>query len=183
MIVSGTGSTLSIPAGWHVDVDTRLRAEDNAIITVGSEDAYSPKEGASIYFDDATPAGDWSYGSMDSTDTATWEVYNSVIVWNSGATSNRPLTCGYTETSVIHEFKNSVFYNPGTTGSLYLSNATIENCTIVGGIGGEFVNSPSSILDTIITAMGSQGLKVYTSHTTVRGVSSLADSDIVFSVE
>ena len=183
MIVSGTGSTLSIPAGWKVDVDTRLRAEDNTIITVGSEDAYSPKEGAAIYFDDATPAGDWSYGSMDADDTATWRVYNSVIVWNTGSTTNRPLTCGYTETGVTHTFKNSVFYNPDTTGSLYLSNATIEDCTIIGGIGGEFINSPTSILDTIITAMGNQGLKIYTSDTTVRGVSSLADSTYVFSVD
>ena len=183
MIVSGSGSELTIPAGWHVDVDTRLRGEDNAVIIVGSEDAYSPKEGASIYFDDPTPAGDWTYGSMDSDDTSSWEVYNSVITWNTGSTTNRPLTCGYTETGVTHTFKNSVFYNPAATGSLYLSNATIEDCTVIGGIGGEFINSPTSILDTIITAMGTQGLKVYTSHTTVRGISSLADSDIVFSVD
>ena len=183
MIVSGTGSELTIPYGWHVDVDTRLRAEDNAKIIVGSEDTYSPKEGASIWFDNPTPASDWSYGSMDADDTATWEVYNSTISWNTGSTSNRPLTCGYTETGVTHIFKNSVFYNPGTTGSLYLSNATIEDCTIVGGIGGEFINSPTSILNTIITEMGSQGLKIYTSDTTVRGVSSLADSTYVFSVD
>ena len=59
MIVSGTGSELTIPAGWHVDVDTRLRGEDNAVIIVGSEDTYSPKEGASIYFNDPTPAGEY----------------------------------------------------------------------------------------------------------------------------
>jgi len=180
--LTNNGSVLEIPSGWHVDVDQFLRAGNGCIIRMGTEDALSPDEGASIYFNNATPASNWTSGSMDATGNGRWEIFNSVCTWAANGNNNRPLTCGFDEPNTSYKVRNSVWNCEGPNGSFYLGNLDIEDSYLIGSRGGEFINSPPNFKNVIIKDSGTQGYKIYPANVTVDGVQALADSNIVFSI-